>query len=225
MILTTLIPFSTVYYTLSTVEPSLPPVPHSRTVVHRGFLNEQRSNESKTGVEPFDPNFTSNACLITTTDIRAPKAQHIIQNYEKSGIAKGEINWWMESKNLQFRLSGTLTLVPRKDHNSSRLFDLQKLSPTPAKDDVSQSSFDWYKERSRIFEKMSPGLLASFARPVPGTRHPNAGHEKLEGEGPGEGSEESSKDDVQSPWAMELPQPGKEETEEQKKLLAESEKK
>jgi tRNA-dihydrouridine synthase 2 len=44
----------------------------------------------------------------------------------------------------------------------------------------------------------------------------------LEG-GPGEGTE--GKDEKNSPWPLELPQPGKEENEEQKKLLAESEKK
>lgn len=218
----------TVYYTLSTVEATQPPVPHARTVVHRGFVNEQRSDTSKTGVEPFDDNFGSNACLITTTDIRAPKAQQIIQNYEKNGSAKGEINWWMEGKNLQFRLAGTLLLVPKKDHSSTKLFDLQKVSPLPSKESKASSSstsFDWYKERSRIFEKLSPGLLASFARPTPGSKHPEEGSEKLNGKGPGEGSEGDGKDDLESPWPLELPQPGKEETEEQKKLLAESESK
>jgi tRNA-dihydrouridine synthase 2 len=216
-----------VYYTLSTVEASNPPVPHSRTVVHRGFVNEQRSNESKTGVEPFDPNFGSNACLVTTTDIRAPKAQHIIQNYEKNGTAKGEVNWWMEGKNQQFRLAGTLFLVPQKNHPSTKLFDLKSISPLLNKNSeaTSTSSFDWYKERTRIFEKLSPGLLASFARPTPGSKHPQEGSGKLEGKGPGEGGEDDGKDDLESPWPLELPQPGKEENEQQKKQLAESESK
>lgn len=215
------------YYTLSTVEASNPPVPHSRTVVHRGFVNEQRSNESKTGVEPFDPNFGSNACLVTTTDIRAPKAQHIIQNYEKNGTAKGEVNWWMEGKNQQFRLAGTLFLVPQKNHSSTELFDLKSISPLLNKNSeaTSTSSFDWYKERTRIFEKLSPGLLASFARPTPGSKHPQEGSGKLEGKGPGEGGEDDGKDDLESPWPLELPQPGKEETQEQKEQLAESESK
>ncbi|UZJ53060.1 hypothetical protein CBS101457_002380 [Exobasidium rhododendri] len=212
------------YYTLSTVEASQPPVPHSRTVVHRGFVNEQRSKESKTGVEPFDSAFGSNACLITTTDIRAPKAQQIIQNIEKNGSAKGEINWWMEGKNLQFRLAGTLHLVPRKDHESTKLFNMGKLDPV-SNSSSSAASFDWYKERTRLFEKLSPGLLASFARPSPGTKHPQEGSGKLQGKGPGEGSEEDGKDDLESPWPLELPQPGNEETQEQKDLLAESERK
>jgi len=216
-----------VYYTLSTVEASNPPIPHSRTVVHRGFVNEQRSNESKTGVEPFDSNFGSNACLITTTDIRAPKAQQIIQNYEKTGTAKGEVNWWMEGKNLQFRLAGTLFLVPQKNHSSTKLFDLKSISPLLNKNSEvnSPTSFDWYKERTRIFEKLSPGLLASFARPTPGSKHPQEGSGKLKGKGPGEGSEDDGKDDLESPWPLELPQPGKEETDDQKKHLAESESK
>lgn len=65
----------------------------------------------------------------------------------------------------------------------------------------------------RIFNKLNPGLLASFARPTPSSDHPNAS--KL--------ADAKPKDDLSSPWPLELPQPGKEENEEQKKLLAESE--
>lgn len=211
---------ATVYYTLSTVDGSQPPAPHARTVVHRGFLNEQRSSDSKTGVEPFDSSFGSNACLVTTTDVRAPKAQHIMQNCQRNGTARGEISWWMEGKQLQFRLAGTLHLVARKDHPSTKLFDLAKLAPVSTQ---KQAHFDWYKERSRIFEKLSPGLLASFARPTPGSRHPQEGNTELKGRGPGEGSEEDGKDQLESPWPLELPQPGKEENQEQTRLLAESE--
>jgi tRNA-dihydrouridine synthase 2 len=131
----------------------------------------------------------------------------------------------MEGKNLQFRLAGTLHLVPRKDHPSTKSFDLNALDPVVSSSSSKQDPFDWYKERSRIFEKLSPGLLASFARPTPGSHHPQQGTDKLQGKGPGEGSEDDGKDDLESPWPLELPQPGKEESQEQKEQLAESEKK
>lgn len=38
---------------------------------------------------------------MTTTDVRAPKAQQIIRCFEEAKSSRGEISWWMESKNLQ----------------------------------------------------------------------------------------------------------------------------
>ncbi|KAI3482271.1 hypothetical protein L1887_55104 [Cichorium endivia] len=61
---------------------------------------------------------------------------------------------------------------------------------------------------------LNAGLLASFCRPTPGSAHPNA--DSLHQAKP--------KDDTSSPWPLELPSPGKEENEEQKKMLEESEK-
>lgn len=227
------------YYALSTVEPagnevgegsraSAAAVPHVRMVVHRGFVNEQRSSSSDTGVEPVDPRFGSNACLMTTTDIRAPKAQQILaqgQSKGQSGSAHGEICWWMENKMLQFRIAGTLHILPRSDHPAAKTFDGTRLAPPAAgTSSASPSEFDWASERKRIFEKLSPELLASFTRPLPGGPHPH--QDKLDtAKGPGEGDVEEAKNEKESPWPMQLPQPGKEENEEQKKLLAESEKK
>lgn len=233
----------TLYYALSTVEttdasqkggadkaPSQLPAPHVRMVVHRGFVNEQRSSSSETGVEPFDSRFGSNACLLTTTDIRAPKAQQIIaQSQAKASSssgsqgAAGEICWWMEHASLQFRIAGTMHVLPRKDHPAAKAFNGSRLSPPASPEDGKDGEpFDWHKERSRIFEKLSPDLLASFTRPTPSGPHPH--NERLkDGQGPGEGDPEEAKDDTNSPWTLKLPQPGQEENDEQKKLLEEAE--
>lgn len=102
---------ASVYYSIATCEPGDNPAPHVRTVVHRGFVNEQRDAQSKTGVKPFDSSFGSNSCLITTTDVRAPKAQQITKCLEEAKIARGEISWWMESKNLQVNSLSALALA------------------------------------------------------------------------------------------------------------------
>lgn len=237
------------YFALSTVEtgqaeantasnpkgvksPATVPAPHVRMVVHRGFVNEQRSSSSPTGVESFNPSFGSNACILTTTDIRAPKAQDILaQSQAKGGAqstqsrgARGEICWWMEHKQLQFRIAGTLHLVPRKDHPAFSTFDGKRLAPPiNSEQSAPASEFDWISERKRIFEKLSPELLASFTRPLPGSAHPKQA-QLDDAKGPGEGEVEDAKNDKESPWPMQLPQPGKEENEEQKQLLAEAEK-
>ena len=67
---------------------------------------------------------------------------------------------------------------------------------------------------SATVNKLNAGLLASFCKPTPGTPHPNA--DRLHNAKP--------KDDINSPWPLELPQPGKEQNDEQKRQLEESEK-
>lgn len=96
-----LIPLA-VYQVLSTVSPGPPPVPHSRYVVHRGFVNEQRSKETASGIETYDKNYLgSNSLILTTTDIRAPKAQEMAAAAKETGQARGEICWWQESSQVQ----------------------------------------------------------------------------------------------------------------------------
>lgn len=97
------------YQVLSTVSPGPPPVPHSRYVVHRGFVNEQRSKETASGIETFDKNFlASNSLILTTTDIRAPKAQEMAATAKETGAARGEICWWQESSQIQVSRRATM---------------------------------------------------------------------------------------------------------------------
>lgn len=123
-------------------------------------------------------------------------------------------------------------LLPTQSHESFSLFPTSKssLEPPAASSNSSSSSstFDWVQERQRIFNKLSPGLLASFCRPIPGSDHPNSekfkdfGKGNLDGAGEGK---EGVKDDLNSPWPLELPPPGKEENQEQKDWLKVAEKK
>lgn len=213
----------TVYQVLATVDPGPPPTPHARYVVHRGFVNEQRSKERESGVEEYDKNFAGSGSLIlTTTDIRAPKSQEMIATAKQTGTgALGEICWWLESSQIQLRLNGQYHLLPTPSHEHFKNFQGDRLAPPSLKG--GDGKFDWAQERYRIFEKLSPSLLASFARPMPGSKHPNSDQLKGGEDGPGEGGE--GKDDKNSPWPLELPAPGKEENEKQKKLLQESENK
>ncbi|EPQ27549.1 uncharacterized protein PFL1_05087 [Pseudozyma flocculosa PF-1] len=216
---------SLLYYALSTVEAQTSvhdaAKPHVRYVVHRGFVNEKRDGDASGGIAPQNPNFGSSPCLMTTTDVRTPKVQQLIsqsgiraQGTDGSHGGEGEIAWWIESAQLQFRISGTLHVLPTEGHPLRSSFPYDRLTPPRAPGSTSTEPFDWDGERSRIFNKLNPGLLASFCRPTPGSAHPNL--DALDTARP--------KDDTSSPWPLELPQPGKEETEQQRQQLRESEK-
>lgn len=215
---------SILYYAFSTVEPPSSvhdaAKPHVRYVVHRGFVNEKRDGDAPGGIGPQNPSFGSSPCLMTTTDVRTPKVQQLTsQAGQRSTGPDGsrggecEIAWWIESSQLQFRISGTVHVLPTPGHPLRSLFPFDRLSPPPAPGS-NETKFDWDAERTRIFNKLNAGLLASFCRPTPGTPHPNA--QQL--------GQAKAKDDTSSPWPLELPQPGKEENEEQKRQLEESEK-
>ena len=216
---------SILYYAFSTVEPPSSvhdaAKPHVRYVVHRGFVNEKRDGEVEGGIASQNPAFGSSPCLMTTTDVRTPKVQQLTsqsslrsQGQDGSRGGECEIAWWIESAQLQFRISGTVHVLPTEGHPLRSLFPFDRLSPPKAPDAMdSDQQFDWDAERTRIFNKLNAGLLASFCRPTPGSAHPNA--DRLHTAKP--------KDDVNSPWPLELPQPGKEENDEQKRQLEESE--
>ncbi|SPO45463.1 related to tRNA dihydrouridine synthase [Moesziomyces antarcticus] len=216
---------SILYYAFSTVEPPSSvhdaAKPHVRYVVHRGFVNEQRDGDRPGGIAPHNASFGSSPCLLTTTDVRTPKVQQLtsqssLRAHGPDGSRGGEceIAWWIESAQLQFRISGTVHVLPTPGHPLRSLFPFERLSPPRAPGSEAIDAFDWDKERKRIFDKLNPGLLASFCRPTPGSAHPNA--DRLQQAKP--------KDDTSSPWPLELPSPGKEENEEQKRMLEQSEK-
>ncbi|SJX63148.1 related to tRNA dihydrouridine synthase [Sporisorium reilianum f. sp. reilianum] len=215
---------SILYYAFSTVEQPTSvhdaAKPHVRYVVHRGFVNEKRDGEAEGGIAAQNPAFGSSPCLMTTTDVRTPKVAQLTgqsslraQGEDGSRGGECEIAWWIESTQMQFRISGTVHVLPTRGHPLRSLFPFDRLSPPRAPDSM-EEEFDWDAERTRIFNKLNAGLLASFCKPTPGTAHPNA--DRLGAAQP--------KDDISSPWPLELPQPGKEETDEQKRQLQECEK-
>lgn len=216
---------SILYYALSTVEsPSSvhdAAKPHVRYVVHRGFVNERRDGEAAGGVAAQNPAFGSSPCLLTTTDVRTPKVEQLTsqsglraEGTDGSRGGESEIAWWIESAQMQLRISGTLHVLPRAGHALRARFPFERLSPPHAPGVAETERFDWDAERTRIFNKLNAGLLASFCRPTPGSDHP-AGEAALASARP--------KDATNSPWPLELPQPGGEETEEQRQQLAEAE--
>jgi len=204
---------SILYFALSTITPagsassssssSSHATPHVRYVVHRGFLNENRSSETPTGTAPAQQGFTPGTSLITTSDVRAPKVTQLVQS---GGWA--ELAWWHDTAQLQFRISGQIHVLPQPNHELADKFPRERLAPARQAGNRSSDAFDWEAERLRIFAKMSPNLLASFSRPVPGSEHPNATKLPSEDDGPGEDGK-GVKDDLQSPWPQELPQPEK----------------
>ncbi|SCV71240.1 BQ2448_2828 [Microbotryum intermedium] len=133
----------------------------TRFVVHRGFVNERRSNEdsswSKNPSEDAQGVKLVNDNLIVTTDVRAPKALALEANPTTS------LAWWHLPTMTQFRIrSQAYPVKPPSRGNPTSAQILDRLSPV--------ENFDWEAERIRIFHKMSPELRASFVRPVPGSR-------------------------------------------------------
>ncbi|KDE04778.1 hypothetical protein MVLG_04832 [Microbotryum lychnidis-dioicae p1A1 Lamole] len=133
----------------------------TRFVVHRGFVNERRSNEdsswSKNPSEDARGVKLVNDNLIVTTDVRAPKALALEANPTTS------LAWWHLPTMTQFRIRSQAYLIKppsQGTHTPSEILD--RLSPG--------DKFDWEQERIRIFHKMSPELRASFVRPVPGSK-------------------------------------------------------
>ena len=63
----------------------------------------------------------------------------------------------------QFRIRGRSYIYGQEGHPINATFPVARLSPPGI------TPFNFNEERKRIFRKMSPGLRASYCRPVPGT--------------------------------------------------------
>lgn len=99
--------------------------------------------------------------LIRSVSSRAPKSQQLGKD------DKIEIAWWFAPSGDQFRITGHAYVYGRPDHPLSQLFlqhHAKRLAPPGNRD-----NFNWEDERKRIFDKISPPIRASFARPIPGT--------------------------------------------------------
>jgi len=160
-------------YQLATIEigaPEIPPTPHVRSLVHRGFLSLRSATQT---------------LLLTTTDIRTPKTKQIAQN------ARVEIAWWIPGTQEQFRIAGKAYVYPSHEFSKDTavapevtesdigegektLMEVaaQKLAwDFPARE-LGGESFDWEAKRVEVFEEMSGHMKASWARPIPGTPLP-----------------------------------------------------
>ncbi|SCZ98270.1 BZ3500_MvSof-1268-A1-R1_Chr3-2g06262 [Microbotryum saponariae] len=159
----------------------------TRFVVHRGFVNERRSNEdSSWSTNPSEDargEKLVNDNLIVTTDVRYANTDHLNGKNEKCNKLMGSLlslcsapkalaleanpttslAWWHLPTMTQFRIRSQAYLIKppsQGTHTPAEILD--RLSPG--------DDFDWEQERIRIFHKMSPELRASFVRPVPGSK-------------------------------------------------------
>lgn len=93
--------------------------------------------------------------LITTTDIRSPKADQLVNN------PLSEATFWFADSQEQFRITAKAYLLTDPNHPWRHLFPRDKLS--------GDEDFDWEEYRLNTYDSLSPYLRASFVRPIPGT--------------------------------------------------------
>lgn len=101
--------------------------------------------------------------LVTSTDARTPKVAQAHANQ------RVELAWWMEGSQDQFRLIGLTHIFPSPSSGAP-----SKPTPIPpeaiAFKTLGEQRFDWDAKRREVFEKMSPGMRASWCVPhTPGT--------------------------------------------------------
>ncbi|KAK9900658.1 hypothetical protein P389DRAFT_166115 [Cystobasidium minutum MCA 4210] len=164
-------------YPLSTIGPD--GKPKTRFVLHRGFVNERRKEEDPSN-NPIGEEDTGKVgeVLLSTTDVRAPKSQQLSKN------PHFELAWWFAPSGDQFRITGRAYILGPPDHPSTTSFLSEhgkRLAPPGLAKD---GEFNWEDERRRIYEKISPPIRASFARPIPGTPLKDS---ERSGNGKGEG--------------------------------------
>ncbi|KAJ3549536.1 hypothetical protein NM688_g5165 [Phlebia brevispora] len=132
-------------------------IPHVRTQIHRGF------------VTPRDAAHVP--LLITSTDVRSPKAEQMLFN------TAVEIAWWMEGSMDQFRISGRAFIIPGPDHpqystafshieKSAILSTLTSSGETNSDSTSGSNEFDFEQKRREIFDAMRPAMKATWYRPV-----------------------------------------------------------
>lgn len=93
----------------------------------------------------------------------APKSQQLSKN------PNFELAWWFAPSGDQFRIKGRAYVLGRPDHPTTPAFLAEhgrRLAPPALQ---KEGEFNWEDERRRIYEKISPTIRASFARPIPGT--------------------------------------------------------
>ncbi|WWC59578.1 uncharacterized protein I303_102135 [Kwoniella dejecticola CBS 10117] len=114
--------------------------PKVRFVIHRGI--------------------TSNGLLLTTTDTRMAKPQHLAHS------ATTEVAWWIEPTNVQFRITGPAATI----HPSQDLQKAFKTLGVEGQTDEEGSAEWWENKRKELWKGVSGHLRAGFGRPPPGKK-------------------------------------------------------
>jgi hypothetical protein len=101
--------------------------------------------------------------LVTTTDIRTPKVSQLTAD------PIGEIVWWIQGTQQQFRILSDMFLVPAPDNaHYARWRDvLATAQPGTALELFKEE--DWEARRVAVFLTMSAHMKASWCKPVPGS--------------------------------------------------------
>lgn len=152
--------------------------PESRTVVHRGFVNERRDHR---GAAPDQEEHDASETLLVCTDVRSPKVNQLLSLGRAPGEASSHgvpspqsgplasICWWFAPTGEQYRIQARAYVVSAETERD-RVAGLtaeqaKRLGPRGGAD------FEWEAERVRIYEKLSWELKASFVGPsAPGSK-------------------------------------------------------
>ncbi|EFP86483.1 uncharacterized protein PGTG_12439 [Puccinia graminis f. sp. tritici CRL 75-36-700-3] len=155
--------------------------PESRTVVHRGFVNERRRHDDQHGAsseEDHEEHTSDN--LLVCTDVRSPKVGQLLHTSRASGEPSSgvlpsqsgplaSICWWFSPTGEQYRIQARAYVISAESERG-RVAGLtaeqaRRLGPRGGAD------FQWEAERLRVYEKLSSELKASFVgENAPGSR-------------------------------------------------------
>ncbi|WVW78324.1 hypothetical protein I302_100278 [Kwoniella bestiolae CBS 10118] len=104
---------------------------------------------------------TPNALLLTTTDTRMSKPQHLAHS------PTVEVAWWIEPTNVQFRITGQAISIPSP--NTSQ--DFQRAIKTLGVEGLEEGKEEWWEnKRKELWKGVSGHLRAGFGRPTPGKK-------------------------------------------------------
>ncbi|KAH9468244.1 hypothetical protein Pst134EA_033419 [Puccinia striiformis f. sp. tritici] len=156
--------------------------PESRTVVHRGFVNEKRRHGHHEAHAPEgDHEDHSNENLLICTDVRSPKIDQLLASTRAPATRSPDavpptqsgplasICWWFSPTGEQYRIQARAYVVSAQS-GGERVAGLtaeqaDRLKPRREID------FGWEAERIRVYEKLSWELKASFVgRSAPGSK-------------------------------------------------------
>ncbi|KAF8499243.1 pyridoxamine 5'-phosphate oxidase-domain-containing protein [Russula emetica] len=155
--------------------------PRVRSLINRAFL-----------VPPSTAG-TALPLLVTSTDIRTPKVQHIAH------VHTVELAWWINATQDQFRISGPARIFAAPEHSISS-------PPRDAPDDcagikaLEATGIDWEAKRRELFDAVSEQMRATWCRPPPGSVL-KCGYEEM------------------NDWPDKVPKPSDAKTEKEKELV------
>ncbi|TFL06265.1 pyridoxamine 5'-phosphate oxidase-domain-containing protein [Pterulicium gracile] len=173
---------------------STSPFPQVRCLIFRAFLQT-----------PSNP---SNPLLITTTDVRTPKAREMVEN------PWVQLVWWHDDTKEQYRISGWAGVVPAPGHALEKAFKeaiegkggaeagVVKGRGSAVRDGglrkvgVGEGGHDWESYRREVFSTMSGHMKATWARPQAPSGDLDGEYELMKGwpERIGEGKEGEDKE-------------------------------